>query len=114
MYLSKQRTLPSEPMREAPLVAAVALVVAGAVLMRLGPELLEMPQPRKGRESALVRFRRGDRMGAAAQRARDTLVEILPANLLGGIGRGLVFAGAGILVVRLLDFLAGDDGRRGR
>lgn len=101
-----------KPMREAPLVAGVALLVCGALLMRLGPDLLEMPQRRKARESALARFRRGDRVGAAAQQARDRLVDILPSNLLGGIGRALVFAGAGVLVVRLLDLLAGDDGRR--
>jgi hypothetical protein len=104
--------LPGAPMREAPLIAGVVLLVAGAVLMRLGPDLLEMPQRREARESALARFRRGDRLGAAAQRARDGLVDLLPGNLLGGIGRALVFAGAGVLVVRLLDLLAGDDGRR--
>lgn len=101
-----------EPMREAPLIAGISLVVCGALLMRLGPDLLAMPARRRARESSLARFRRGDRLGAAAQRARETLVEILPGNLLGSVGRGLVFAGAGILVVRLLDFVAGDKGNR--
>ncbi len=112
MFVGKHSELSSAPMREAPLIAGVALLVCGAVLMRLGPDLLEMPAPRKARESAVARFRRGDRLGAAAQQARDGLVEVLPSNLLGGIGRALAFAGAGVLVVRLLDLLAGDDGRR--
>ncbi len=99
-----------QPIREAPLIAGAALVVCGALLMRLGPDLLAMPAPRKARESALVRFRRGDRVGGVAQQVRQTLVEILPANVLGGLGRGLVLAGAGILVVRLLDLLAGEEG----
>jgi hypothetical protein len=100
------------PIREAPIIAGVALVVCGALLMRLGPDLLAMPAPRTARQSALARFRRGDRLGGVAQQIRGALVEILPANVLGGLGRGLVFAGAGILVVRLLDLLAGDDGAR--
>jgi hypothetical protein len=99
------------PIREAPIVAGVALVVCGALLMRLGPDLLAMPAPRRTRQNALARFRRGDRLGAVAQRARDVLAEILPGNLLGNVGRGLVFAGGGILVVRLLDLLAGDADR---
>ncbi len=102
--------LNDEPIREAPIIAGAALVVCGALLMRLGPDLLAMPAPRKARESALARFRRGDRLGGAAQQIRQALVEILPANVLGSVGRGLVLAGAGILVVRLLDALADDEG----
>jgi hypothetical protein len=101
-----------EPIREAPVIAGVALVICGALLMRLGPDLLAMPAPRKARQSALVRFRGGDRLGAVAQQVRQALVEILPANVLGGLGRGLVFAGAGILVVRLLNLLDDESGRR--
>ena len=104
--------LQEQPIREAPLIAGVALVVCGALLMRLGPDLLAMPAPRKARESALARFRRGDRLGGVAQQVRQALVEILPANVLGGLGRGLVFAGAGILVVRLLDWLDEESGGR--
>lgn len=102
-----------EPIREAPVLAGVALVVCGALLMRLGPDLLAMPAPRRARQSALVRFRHGDRLGAVAQQVRQALVKILPANVLGGLGRGLVFAGAGILVVRLLDLITGEEGKGG-
>jgi hypothetical protein len=100
------------PIGEGPIVAGAALVICGILLMQLDPKLLAMPQPRKARETWLARFRRGDRLGAAAQRARDALVEILPANLTGSIGRALVVAGAGVMLVRLLDQLA--DGRRRR
>lgn len=101
-----------EPIREAPVIVGVALVVCGALLMRLGPDLLAMPAPRRVGQSALVRFRRGDRLGAVVQQVRQALVEILPANVLGGLGRGLVFAGAGILVVRLLHLLDDESRRR--
>ncbi len=108
-FMSK---LNEEPIREAPLIAGAALVVCGVLLMRLGPDLLAMPAPREARQSALARLRRGDRTGAVAQRLREALVEILPANVLGGVGRGLVLAGAGVLIVRLLDHFAGDGGAR--
>lgn len=101
-----------QPFPEAPLIAGVALAVCGLLLMRLNPDLLAMPRRRVTPESALARYRRGDRVGAAAQQARDAIVRMLPKNLLGGIGRGLVFAGAGILAVRLLDMLAGDQSAR--
>jgi hypothetical protein len=97
---------------EAPLVAGVALALCGVLLMQLNPDLLAMPKRRPAKQSAIRRFRGGDQVGALAQQARDVLIQVLPKNLLGGIGRGLVFAGVGILAVRLLDMLAGDESAR--
>ena len=100
------------PFPEAPLVAGVALALCGVLLMQLNPDLLAMPKRRPTKENAIRRFRGGDQVGAVAQQARDVLIHVLPKNLLGGIGRGLVFAGVGILAVRLLDMLAGDEDAR--
>lgn len=97
---------------EAPIVAGVALALCGVLLMQLNPDLLAMPKKRATKQTALARFRGGDQIGAAAQQAREVLVQVLPKNLLGGIGRGLVVAGVGILAVRLLDMLAGDENGR--
>ena len=101
-----------QPFPEAPLVAGVALALCGVLLMQLNPDLLAMPKKRPTAQNALRRFRGGDQVGAVAQQARDVLIHVLPKNLLGGIGRGLVFAGVGILAVRLLDMLAGDEDAR--
>ena len=97
-----------EPIREAPLVAGLALVIGGALLMRMDPDVLAMPRRRPASERAGERFRRGDRVGAAAQKSRDKVLRAMPSNLLAGVGRAVAMAGAGLLLVRLLDRLAGD------
>ena len=95
-----------EPIREAPLLAAGALIVAGMLLLRSDPETLSMPRRRGTLASARRRFRRGDRVGAVAQETRDRVADVLPSNLAAGIGRSVLFAGIGIVLARVLDRLA--------
>lgn len=97
-----------EPIREAPLLAAGALIVAGVLLMRSDPEALAMPRRRGSLASARRRYRRGDRVGAVAQETRDRVADLLPSNLAAGIGRSVLFAGIGIVLARVLDRLADD------
>lgn len=99
-----------QPFRQAPIVAGVALVACGALLMRLNPHVLALPAPRERAKSPAKRFRGGKRLGGAAQQARDTLLDVLPDNLLTWIGRVLMLAGAAVVIVRLLDGVVGDRG----
>jgi hypothetical protein len=97
------------PADEAPLAAALLLIVGGTLLMQADSRLLALPRRRNTLERARRRYRRGDRLGAAAQESRDRILDLMPRNLAAGIGRTLVFAGVGMLAVRLLDLLSGDD-----
>ena len=98
-----------EPVREAPVVAGLGLMALGLILSRLESRTLAMPAPRRRRRDARARFRRGDRIGAVAQASRDRLVDFMPNNIAAGIGRSMLIAGCGLLVVRALDRLAGED-----
>ena len=104
------RDLPEPPVRTAPIAAGAALVVCGARVMRLRPHLLDLPGPVETDLGARDRLDAGDRLGAAAQAGRDTLLEVLPPNLLTWIGRVLMLAGASVVITRLLDRLVDDEG----
>ena len=94
---------PPRPAETAPLAAGAVLMLCGAVVMQLRPHLLALPQPDEPEREPAERWEAGDRTGAAAQGARDTLLTLMPPNLLTWIGRVLMLAGASVVITRLLD-----------
>ncbi len=78
--------------------------------MQLRPHLAALPAPGGPVGAARERWEGGDRTGAGAQGARDTLLTVLPPNLLSWIGRVLMLAGASVVITRLLDRVVDDDG----
>ena len=101
---------PVRPAEAAPLAAGALLLACGALVMQLRPHLMDLPEPRRSPADARERWEDGDRAGAAAEGARDTLLTLMPANLLSWIGRVLMLAGASVVITRLLDRAVGDDG----
>ena len=102
---------PSEaPVRTAPIAAGAVLVGVGALVMQLRPHLLDLPGPVESDLDAGARIEAGDRVGGAAQAGRDSLLAVLPPNLLTWIGRVLMLAGASVVITRLLDRLVDDEG----
>lgn len=99
----------ARPAQSVPLVAGAALLLCGVFVMQLRPHLLALPQPEEPDRGARERWQAGDRTGAAAQGARDTLLTLMPPNLLTWIGRVLMLAGASVVITRLLDRAVEDD-----
>ena len=104
------RDLAEAPARTAPIAAGAVLVGVGALVMQLRPHLLDLPGSVESDVDARERFHAGDRAGAAAQAGRDTLLGVLPPNLLTWIGRVLMLAGASVDITRQLDRLVDDEG----
>lgn len=98
-----------QPLRKAPVLAGVALVCCGALLMKVRPHLLELPEEIEPGLSPKDRLDRGDRVGAVVQSGRDGLLSFLPANLLEWVGRGLLTLGGLVVFTRLLDMLIDDE-----
>ena len=90
------------PQRTSPLLAGLALLGAGVLIRQWQPTLLELPDPDS-------RPRRDRGVARLARKSRDGLAQVLPTNLTGSIARSLMFVGAGLMLVRLLDMLVEDD-----
>lgn len=88
--------------RNSPLVTGALLFVLGLLLRRWHPDALRLPEPPR-------RGTRGRGVPRAARQARDGIARVLPTNLTGSIGRTLAIAGAGLVLVRLLDMTVDDD-----
>lgn len=82
----------------APLIIGATLIAGGLLLHAWKPAALSLPD-------------RPDAAGPAsrARRLRDGIMRLLPGNVTQSLGRSLVVAGAGIVLLRLLD-LAVEDG----
>ena len=104
----------ARPAEAAPLAAGAVLIGCGALVMQLRPHLLALPGPVDSDRDPGERWEEGDRTGAAAQGARDTLLTLMPPNLLTWIGRVLMLAGASVVITSLLDRAVEDDGLSGR
>lgn len=92
---------PDTAERLLPVALGVGLLAAGAVLWRMKPGALRIPEPAPLHDdSATHGWRR------AARKSREGVSKIAPDNLSDSVGRSLVFAGGALLVTRLLDELA--------
>ncbi|WP_241524066.1 hypothetical protein [Oceaniglobus indicus] len=89
--------------KAAPLLSGLALIGLGFLIRRWRPLALELPQRGHG----------DDRHDTYAQRAarvtRDGVVRVMPRNLNATLGRSLIIAGAGLIAIRALDALVGDE-----
>ncbi|SEN42884.1 hypothetical protein [Palleronia pelagia] len=90
------------PAELSPIIVGAALLGTGMLLRRWQPSALSLPE----RPDTLHRDSGARR---AARKTRDGIARVLPSNLTGSLGRTLIIAGAGLVLVRLLDF-AVDDG----
>lgn len=89
-----------------------AALVAGALLFGAGLALMAWDPPAARLPERPLPTRRPRRGAEAAGQARDVVARLMPASLTGGIGRTLAIAGAGLVLVRLLDRAADDDALR--
>ncbi|PZX18241.1 hypothetical protein LX81_00870 [Palleronia aestuarii] len=88
--------------RTSPLFTGAVLLGAGLLLRQWQPSALTLPE----RPEISIRDRG---MHRAARKARDGIAQILPSNLTASLGRTLIVAGLGLLLVRLLDMAVDDD-----
>lgn len=93
--------------RFGPLALAGGLVAGGAMLLKMRPGALELPEP------ALLGDDNHEASGARrlARRSRDGVAHFVPSNLSDSLGRSLVIAGLALAVTRLLDEAAGGGKR---
>ena len=97
------RPTQQESDRLTPIAIGMGLLCAGALLWRTRPSALDIPDP-----IPLGERPRRDALRSAAWKTRDKVSQVAPDNLGSPLGRSMVFAGATLLVTRLLDELAGD------
>ncbi|WP_375688869.1 hypothetical protein [Pseudooceanicola sp. LIPI14-2-Ac024] len=96
-FLSKIEE-PSTRERLMPVAIGVGLLATGALLWRIKPSALQIPEPAPLHDdSGRSTWRR------AARKSRDGVARVAPDNLSDSVGRSLVFAGAALLVTRMLD-----------
>lgn len=90
------------PPQSSPIIAGLALVGIGLLIRQWQPQALELPsiEGRTSRDRGLRRV---------ARKSRDGLARVLPGNLTGSIARSLLVMGAGLILVRALDELVGDE-----
>lgn len=89
--------------RLAPFAFGAGIIAAGAVLSRIRPTALDLPDatPRKSRGSGPI-----SRLIAWT---RDGADHVAPENMSAQLGRSLILAGTAMLAARVLDELAGRD-----
>ena len=87
-----------------PVAWGLGLVLGGALLSRWRPETTRLPAPRN-------RPRLPDPRDARdlARQTRETVAQATPDNLTEGVGRALMAAGAGLILVTALDLLEASD-----
>jgi len=96
--LLKKLDNPATAERLVPVAIGVGLLAAGALLWRLKPGALSIPEPAPLKDDAVNHgWRR------AARVSREGVSKVAPDNLSASLGQSLVFAGGALLVTRLLD-----------
>ncbi|WP_018146723.1 hypothetical protein [Henriciella marina] len=94
------------PGKNAPLIAAAALVGTGVLLRQWKPTLLDMPEPRKKRPHL------DSGMSRKVRKARDGVAKFaLPSNMLNSLGNSLLAIGGGLALLRLVDEVVDDKER---
>ncbi|WP_163849018.1 hypothetical protein [Pseudooceanicola aestuarii] len=86
--------------RLAPVAFGGCVVLVGAVLSRVRPAVLDLP------DSAPLGGEPRGRAGRAIVGLRDGAHRVAPQNMSAQLGRSLMLAGAAMLTARLLDELA--------
>lgn len=100
--LSSELSPPRKRDRLWPVATGVGLLVAGALLMRWKPSVLDMPDPQPLHDSS-----DGGTLHSAAQHTRDGAAHLAPDNLGVSLGRSMLIAGTALALTRLLDEAAG-------
>ena len=88
-----------------PYVLGAAAITAGVLLTLWSPRRADLPAARRAP-------RLPDRdAGSALRETREAVAAVTPDNAAAGIGRSLVFIGAGLVTVTLLDALGDRNAR---
>ena len=101
-----RNTIPPEAK---PVNAGLMIFAAGLLMRNYQPSFMNLPQPAQEAQSAIERFRAGNRAQGMAVGVRDSLLMMLPRNFMDWMGRGLITFGGAMAAAKLIDLIIEDD-----
>lgn len=93
----------------APLVTGAALIALGVALIRADPGVLRLPEDKPMPDKPLERIKEGEAGMVVAETLRAGATSLVPANLVERLGKIVLLAGVGMVVVKFLDWIVGGN-----